>query len=83
MRRLQPVRVDLPGAGLHHACRRCSPGEVDKRTGQVVSGEYANWTTHPNNPARAHESLVDAACGLRPVVEVAEMSVQFPPANRR
>ena len=29
------------------------PGEVDKRTGRVVSGEYANWTTHPNNPARA------------------------------
>jgi dihydropyrimidine dehydrogenase (NAD+) subunit PreA len=29
------------------------PGEVDQRTGLVVSGEYANWTTHPNNPARA------------------------------
>jgi len=29
------------------------PGQVDKRTGLVVSGEYANWTTHPNNPARA------------------------------
>ena len=27
-------------------------GTVDPRTGQVVSGEYANWTTHPNNPAR-------------------------------
>ena len=27
-------------------------GAVDTRTGQVVSGEYANWTTHPNNPAR-------------------------------
>ena len=27
-------------------------GAVDPRTGQVVSGEYANWTTHPNNPAR-------------------------------
>jgi len=24
-------------------------GEVDKRTGEKV-GEYANWTTHPNNP---------------------------------
>ncbi|MES3015086.1 MAG: NAD-dependent dihydropyrimidine dehydrogenase subunit PreA [Pseudomonadota bacterium] len=29
------------------------PGDTDPRTGQWVSGEYANWTTHPNNPARA------------------------------
>jgi len=28
-----------------------APGQVDKRTGKVVSGEYANWTTHPNNPS--------------------------------
>ncbi len=27
------------------------PGEVDPRTGKVVSDEYANWTTHPNNPS--------------------------------
>jgi dihydropyrimidine dehydrogenase (NAD+) subunit PreA len=27
-------------------------GTVDPRTGAVVSGEYANWTTHPNNPSR-------------------------------
>ncbi len=27
------------------------PGEVDPRTGKVVQKEYANWTTHPNNPA--------------------------------
>ncbi|PHP67659.1 NAD-dependent dihydropyrimidine dehydrogenase subunit PreA [Zhengella mangrovi] len=26
------------------------PGEVDKRTGKVVESDYANWTTHPNNP---------------------------------
>ena len=26
-------------------------GAVDKRTGKVVEAEYANWTTHPNNPA--------------------------------
>ncbi|MDO5289680.1 MAG: NAD-dependent dihydropyrimidine dehydrogenase subunit PreA [Pseudomonadota bacterium] len=32
--------------------RTLAPGEVDKRTGQPVSGEYANWTTHPNNPQR-------------------------------
>jgi dihydropyrimidine dehydrogenase (NAD+) subunit PreA len=28
------------------------PGEIDARTGQAVPGVYANWTTHPNNPAR-------------------------------
>jgi len=26
------------------------PGQVDERTGQVVDKDYANWTTHPNNP---------------------------------
>ncbi|WP_109464108.1 NAD-dependent dihydropyrimidine dehydrogenase subunit PreA [Albibacillus kandeliae] len=26
-------------------------GEMDERTGKVVEAEYANWTTHPNNPA--------------------------------
>ncbi|HEY8594530.1 MAG TPA: NAD-dependent dihydropyrimidine dehydrogenase subunit PreA [Devosiaceae bacterium] len=26
-------------------------GEVDKRTGRAVVADYANWTTHPNNPA--------------------------------
>ena len=26
------------------------PGEVDPRTRKVVQNEYANWTTHPNNP---------------------------------
>lgn len=29
-----------------------SAGEVDTRTGQTVRGEYASWTTHPNNPSR-------------------------------
>ncbi len=33
--------------------RSLAPGEVDQRTGEAVSGVYANWTTHPNNPARA------------------------------
>jgi dihydropyrimidine dehydrogenase (NAD+) subunit PreA len=28
-----------------------APGTTDPRTGKVVSAEYANWTTHPNNPA--------------------------------
>ena len=27
------------------------PGETDPRTGKVVERDYANWTTHPNNPA--------------------------------
>jgi dihydropyrimidine dehydrogenase (NAD+) subunit PreA len=32
------------------------PGMVDARTGKTVSADYANWTTHPNNPmARAAE----------------------------
>jgi dihydropyrimidine dehydrogenase (NAD+) subunit PreA len=26
-------------------------GELDQRTGRTVQAEYANWTTHPNNPA--------------------------------
>ncbi|MBO9446143.1 NAD-dependent dihydropyrimidine dehydrogenase subunit PreA [Ruegeria sp. R14_0] len=31
-------------------------GEVDPRTGREVQPEYANWTTHPNNPmAKAAE----------------------------
>jgi len=26
-------------------------GTVDPRTGKTVSADYANWTTHPNNPS--------------------------------
>ncbi|MEX0953971.1 MAG: NAD-dependent dihydropyrimidine dehydrogenase subunit PreA [Rhizobiaceae bacterium] len=26
------------------------PGMIDERTGKVVEADYANWTTHPNNP---------------------------------
>jgi dihydropyrimidine dehydrogenase (NAD+) subunit PreA len=26
------------------------PGSIDERTGRIVTGDYANWTTHPNNP---------------------------------
>jgi dihydropyrimidine dehydrogenase (NAD+) subunit PreA len=26
------------------------PGQIDERTGKVVDKDYANWTTHPNNP---------------------------------
>jgi dihydropyrimidine dehydrogenase (NAD+) subunit PreA len=28
-------------------------GQTDPRTGQIVSQDHANWTTHPNNPAAA------------------------------
>ncbi|KIC50113.1 NAD-dependent dihydropyrimidine dehydrogenase subunit PreA [Tateyamaria sp. ANG-S1] len=28
-----------------------APGDTDPRTGKVVEPDYANWTTHPNNPA--------------------------------
>ncbi len=27
-----------------------SPGTTDPRTGKTVQDDYANWTTHPNNP---------------------------------
>ena len=27
-----------------------TPGQIDPRTGKVVQKDYANWTTHPNNP---------------------------------
>jgi dihydropyrimidine dehydrogenase (NAD+) subunit PreA len=30
---------------------RLAPGTTDPRTGRVVQPDYANWTTHPNNPA--------------------------------
>jgi dihydropyrimidine dehydrogenase (NAD+) subunit PreA len=30
--------------------RSLAPGEQDLRTGKAVSDQYANWTTHPNNP---------------------------------
>ena len=39
----------VPGCITMHALQ---PGDTDPRTGQWVSGEYANWTTHRNNPAR-------------------------------
>ncbi|HEY9012899.1 MAG TPA: NAD-dependent dihydropyrimidine dehydrogenase subunit PreA [Devosia sp.] len=29
-----------------------APGMLDERTGKVVEADYANWTTHPNNPMR-------------------------------
>ncbi|RRD57250.1 NAD-dependent dihydropyrimidine dehydrogenase subunit PreA [Comamonadaceae bacterium OH2545_COT-014] len=32
--------------------RSLTPGEQDVRTGMTISDQYANWTTHPNNPQR-------------------------------
>ena len=32
--------------------RTLKPGEIDQRSGRPVSGDYANWSTHPNNPMR-------------------------------
>ena len=29
---------------------RINPGQVDERTGKIVEEEFADWTTHPNNP---------------------------------
>ncbi|MGX9351151.1 NAD-dependent dihydropyrimidine dehydrogenase subunit PreA [Shimia sp. W99] len=31
--------------------RTLEPGDMDERTGQPVSPDYGNWTTHPNNPS--------------------------------
>lgn len=31
---------------------RLAAGAVDPRTGHVVRDDYANWTTHPNNPSK-------------------------------
>jgi len=36
-------------------------GEVDLRTGRVVTGDYANWTTHPNNPMAAKPAVAEPA----------------------
>jgi dihydropyrimidine dehydrogenase (NAD+) subunit PreA len=32
-----------------------APGGTDIRTGKTVEKDYANWTTHPNNPGRVTE----------------------------
>ncbi|WP_423934454.1 NAD-dependent dihydropyrimidine dehydrogenase subunit PreA [Comamonas sp. 23] len=37
--------------------RSLQPGEVDARTGKTVTGECANWTTHPNNPSRVDAQI--------------------------
>jgi hypothetical protein len=50
MRGLQPVRGRLPGGGLHHH-GGAAQGPRRPAHGHPV-GDYANWTTHPNNPSR-------------------------------
>ena len=32
--------------------RDLAPGEIDRRTGKMVTVEHADWTTHVNNPMR-------------------------------
>ena len=41
--------------------RVLTPGEIDKRTGKPVTGEYANWSTHANNPMRIQAAPATAA----------------------
>ena len=41
--------------------RTLKPGEIDQRTGKPVSGEYANWLTHANNPMRVQNTEAVAA----------------------
>ena len=42
--------------------RKLAAGEVDQRTGRPVPAEYANWTTHANNPMR--KAAEPVAAGL-------------------
>ncbi len=42
--------------------RKLAAGEVDQRTGKPVPAEYANWTTHANNPMR--KAAEPVAAGL-------------------
>jgi dihydropyrimidine dehydrogenase (NAD+) subunit PreA len=41
--------------------RKLAAGEVDRRTGKAVPAEYANWTTHANNPMRKAAEPVSAS----------------------
>ncbi len=61
MRRFEVIEEECVGCNLCAsicpvpqciAMRVLAPGEIDRRTGLPVSAGYANWTTHPNNPAR-------------------------------
>ncbi|WP_416763477.1 NAD-dependent dihydropyrimidine dehydrogenase subunit PreA [Roseateles sp. So40a] len=51
--------------------RALRPGEIDKRTGLPVSGEYANWTTHPNNPGAVCASAASGAAATETLQGVA------------
>ena len=42
--------------------RKLAAGEIDQRTGKPVPAEYANWTTHANNPMR--KAAEPVAAGL-------------------
>jgi dihydropyrimidine dehydrogenase (NAD+) subunit PreA len=34
---------------------------IDRRTGRLVDGSYANWTQHPNNPMSAAARKLEPA----------------------
>jgi dihydropyrimidine dehydrogenase (NAD+) subunit PreA len=62
MRRFEVIEAECVGCNLCvevcpvENCISMEPlpaGMVDPRTGLVVQAEYANWTTHPNNPMSA------------------------------
>ena len=36
------------------------PGQLDERTGKVVEPDFADWTTHPNNPMRTDKAVEPA-----------------------
>ncbi len=38
--------------------RQLAPGEQDLRTGKEVTAAHADWTSHPNNPARSIQASV-------------------------
>jgi dihydropyrimidine dehydrogenase (NAD+) subunit PreA len=53
-RHFEVVEAECVGCNLCASiCPVLQPGETDARTGQPVPAEYANWTTHPNNPSHA------------------------------
>ena len=56
----------IPGAAACGPCLALSApisfwGGVDPRTGIAVTGDYANWTTHPNNPMAKPAVVVEPA----------------------
>ncbi len=53
VRHFEVVDSECVGCNL---CMHVCPVEQCITMERVDNGEYANWTTHPNNPARVSES---------------------------